>query len=325
MSKIFITGGAGFIGYFIARELLSIGDKVVIYDAFLNYANPFASHYNEYLKFRLDNLKGRAVIIRGDVRNKNELFRAIVEHKPDIIVHLAALPIATASNRFSEDAMSINLNGTVNVLESIRLVPSVKRFVYASSSMVYGNFEYIPADEEHPKKPLDVYGATKKAGELLTRAYTRQYGIQHTIIRPSAVYGPTDANLRVSQIFVDNALQGKALILHNGGSSKLDFSFVEDVAHGFVLAMKSKKAVNQTFNITRGEGRSLREFVDILKQHIPNIKVKYKERPKSEKRPERGALDISKARKLLGYNPQFSLEKGIEKYIDFVRRIGVVK
>ena len=154
--------------------------------------------------------------------------------------------------------------------------------------------------------------------------FSKQYGIKYTIIRPSAVYGPTDVNRRVTQIFIENALKGKPLVLHNGGTSKLDFSYVEDVAEGFVLALKSSKAENETFNITMGEGRSLKELANIIKSNIPLAKIEYKEAPKEEKRPERGALDIAKARKLLGYTPKYSLEEGMKKYIDFVKKSGVI-
>ncbi|HLD43213.1 MAG TPA: NAD-dependent epimerase/dehydratase family protein [Candidatus Nanoarchaeia archaeon] len=319
MDKIFLTGGAGFIGYHIVKQLLKRGDSIVIYDAFQNFADPRKSKYAKYLDFRLKDLGNQATIIRGDIRNNGLLVRSLKEHKPNIVVHLAALPIAPVSDKLSEDAMTINLQGTVNVLEAMRESPFVRRFIYASSSMVYGDFQYTPADESHPKAPTGVYGATKKCGELLTRVFSKQLGFDHTIIRPSAVYGPTDANNRVSQLFVDAALEGRPLILHGGGASKLDFSYVEDVAEGFILAMKSEKAANQTFNITAGQGRSIREYAEIVKKHVPEARTE--ERPADFSSPERGALGISKARSLLGYDPKYSIEIGIKKYIDFIRKI----
>lgn len=322
MSKIFLTGGAGFIGSFISKELIKEKDDVTIYDAFLNFVDPSESNYENLLKLRLSDVRDKVKIERGDIRHKDHLLRALQEYQPEIVVHLAALPIAKASNIHSEDAFGINLYGTVNVLESIRQVKSVKRFVYASSSMVYGNFEYSPADEEHPTKPIDVYGGTKLAGEVLTRAYGKRFNIEYTIIRPSAVYGPTDSNKRVSQIFVEDALKGKTLKLDGGGTTKLDFTFVEDTAHGFVLAMKSENAKDETFNITRGEGRSLKEFVDILKTLLPDIKTEIT--PVDKERPKRGALDISKARKLLGYKPKYSIEEGLKIYVDFVKKSGIL-
>lgn len=315
--KVLITGGAGFIGYHVAQQLVREGDQVIVYDQFLNFADPEQSRYGRYLGLRMDFLKRHTTLVRGDIRHKMHLFKTVEEHEPDAVIHLAALPIAAASNKFSEDAVEINLHGTVNVLETIRASRSVRRFVFASSSMIYGNFQTQPVTEEHPANPIDVYGATKLSAEIITRAYQNQYGIPYTIIRPSAVYGPTDANQRVSQIFVENVLLGKPLVLHNKGCSTLDFSYVEDVASGFCLALKSPRAENETFNITRGEGHSLKEFVDMVQQLTgKETQITYKDA--DTKRPERGALDITKARNLLGYAPAHSLEDGLKKYVAFV-------
>lgn len=319
MTKFFLIGGAGFIGSYITRELLEQGDEVIIYDAFVNFLSAFETNYPIYLLERFRDIKDKVTIIRGDIRHRGHLIRTLREHQPEIIIHLAALPIATESNKNSEEAKTINLDGTINILEVIRDCPFIKRFVYTSSSMVYGDFKYSPADENHPTEPIEVYGATKLAGEILTKAYGHRYKIEWTIIRPSAVYGPTDSNRRVTQIFVENGLAGKKLVMHGSGDSKLDFSYVKDVAHGFVLAAKSQKAAYQIFNITAGQGRSLREYVQILRKKVPEIEVE--EKPADERRPERGTLSIEKARKLLGYNPQWTLEKGIPEYVDFVNKV----
>ena len=141
MAKVLITGGLGFIGTFITKKLIEQGDKVLIYDAFLNFVDPNKSKYNDYLKIRLDMLGDKPIIVRGDIRHKAHFQRVMDKFRPDLVINMAALPIATASNNFSEDAMSINLNGVVNILESLKSAPYVKRFLYTSSSMVYGNFE----------------------------------------------------------------------------------------------------------------------------------------------------------------------------------------
>ncbi len=321
MSKVLITGGAGFIGYFITKELLVRGDEVIIYDAFVNYASPLRSHYSQYLNIRLADIQNNVRLIRGDVRHRGCLVRALKGTKPEIVIHLAAIPIATVSNQFSEGAIEINLNGTTTVIEAIRVADSVKRFIYASSSFVYGNFKYTPADEKHSTSPIDIYGGTKLSGEILTKAFSKRSGIEYVIVRPSAVYGPTDANRRVTQIFLENALQGAPLTLHNGGLSKLDFTYVTDTAHGFVLAAYASEAKDKTFNITRGEGRSLKELVEILQSLIPDVKT-IEDKP-NEVRPVRGALDISKAKTLLGYEPKYSLEEGMKLYLDFVKKIGI--
>jgi UDP-glucose 4-epimerase len=195
-------------------------------------------------------------------------------------------------------------------------VDFVERFVYTSSSMVYGDFQQYSANEEHPKNPKDIYGGTKLAGEILTQSFSRLFGIEYTIIRPSAVYGPTDVNRRVSGLFIDSALKGTELVLHGGGRTKLDFSYVKDTAHGFVLATLSDEARNEVFNVTRGEARSLLDFAEILKTWFPELKMRIE--PHQAHRPKRGTLDISKARELLGYHPMYPLEDGIAETVDYV-------
>lgn len=319
MATVLITGGAGFIGSYVTRELLARGEQVIIYDAFIQYVSPLESYYCAHLRERFRGIQNHVVIVRGDTRNKNELRKTILKYKPERIIHLAALPLADLADTHSEEALESILHGTVNLLDILRDVGFVKRFVYTSSSMIYGDFLYHPADEEHPKNPKDIYGGTKLAGEILVQSYGRRYEIDYTIVRPSAVYGPTDINRRVSQIFIENALRGENLILHNGGRTRLDFTYVKDVARGFVLAMYKPEARNEIFNITRGEGRSLREYAEILQKLLPHVEII--EQPSNIFRPERGALDISKAKKLLGYEPEYSLEEGIQEYVDYFKKI----
>ena len=323
MATVLLTGGAGFIGSFIAKELLRKKHRVVIYDSFIQYISPLDSLYQFYLKERLKDIRSSVVIERGDTRDKSHVAHFIAKHRPNHIIHLAALPIADLSDNNPEEALSTILTGTVNLLEAIRDIGGVDRFVYASSRMVYGDFHLEPIKENHPKNPKDIYGGTKLAGEILTQAYGRRFGIEYTIVRPSAVYGPTDSNQRVSQIFLESAFANKELILHGGGEERLDFTYVEDVAVGFTLATFSKKAANEIFNITYGQGRSLKEFSDILKNYFPNLKTV--ELPRSRYRPKRGTLDIGKAKRLLNYQPKYNLEKGIRQYKKFIEQSGALK
>jgi nucleoside-diphosphate-sugar epimerase len=320
--KILIVGGAGFIGHFIAKELLEKGHRVFIYDNFSNYIPPEEGHYPFYLQRRLEDIKNFSELVRGDIRDKEFLTKTIKEIKPEVVINLVAIPLANASNVFFEDAIQINLNGHINLLGAMRVVDSVKRFIYTSSSFVYGHFKYDPADENHPTHPIDIYGGTKLSCEILTKSYSERFGVEYTIIRPSAVYGPTDSNRRVSQIFIENAIKGQPLILYNGGQDKVDFTYVSDAAHGFVLAALSPKAKNETFNITAGQARSAEEFAKILDKLIPGG-VKTIIKPTDEKKPIRGSLDIKKARNLLGYEPKYSLEDGLKEYIEYIKLTGL--
>ena len=313
-----ITGGSGFIGSNICAKLLEKNYQPVVFDAFIQYISPFESTYQKHLAFRFKNTKERVIFERGDTRDKGDVRRVILKHRPEIIIHLAALPIADLSFTHTEETVQSIINGTVNILEVIRELDFIKRFVYASSSMVYGDFLKIPAPEDHPKAPKDIYGGTKLAGEILTETYGRRFGIEYTIIRPSAVYGPTDVNRRVIQVFIENALQGKKLVIRGDKSNLIDFTYVEDCANGFVLAALSENAVNQAFNITRGQGRNLIEVADNLKAYFPEVEIEHQ--PMDKNRPLRGALSIQKAQDLLNYQPQISLEEGIIKYCEFYKK-----
>jgi UDP-glucose 4-epimerase len=316
VNKILITGGLGFIGYHIAKELLGHNIEVILYDANLNYSTPLESPYAAYLSYRLNDLKNKTCIIQGDIRNRGCFSRAIKETTPDLVIHLASIPTHKASDQFAEEAIQINLNGTVNILECLKRADSVKRFVFASSSFIYGDFDYEPADENHPAHPIDIYGGTKLLGEILTTTFSKKFGMEYTIIRPEAVYGPTDANHRVTQILINAALAGKPLTLYDGGQEKIDFTYVKDTAHGFVLAALSDNAKNETFNITRGEGKTVKELAEAINKKIPGTTIQIK--PSNERRPKRGTLNNAKAKMVLGYEPQYNIEKGINEYIDFI-------
>jgi len=322
MSKILITGGAGFIGSYVCRRLLDMGHEVVVYDAFVHYISPLKSILKEYTELRFRGIADQIEFRRGDTRDKAHLRRVIVETRPDRILHLAALPIADLSNRHSEEALTSILEGAVNVLEVLRDVDFVDRFVYISSSMIYGDFEVIPAPEDHPKRPKDIYGGTKYAGEVMTETYSRRYEIPYSIIRPSAVYGPYDVNRRVTQIFIENALLGKPITLFGGGLQALDFTYIEDVTEGMIKVMFHENAEGEAFNITYGRGYTLRELADILLTQCPDLEVKVVEE-EDVFRPTRGALSIEKAKKIVGYDPQISLEEGIKRYLEVYRNLDV--
>ncbi len=322
MSKILITGGAGFIGSYVCRRLLDMGHEVVVYDAFVHYISPLKSILKEYTELRFRGIADQIEFRRGDTRDKAHLRRVIMETRPDRILHLAALPIADLSNRHSEEALTSILEGAVNVLEVLRDVDFVDRFVYISSSMIYGDFEVIPAPEDHPKRPKDIYGGTKYAGEVMTETYSRRYEIPYSIIRPSAVYGPYDVNRRVTQIFIENALLGKPITLFGGGLQALDFTYIEDVIEGMIKVMFHENAEGEAFNITYGRGYTLRELADILLTQCPDLEVKVVEE-EDVFRPTRGALSIEKAKKIVGYDPQISLEEGIKRYLEVYRNLDV--
>ena len=323
IKKVLITGGCGFIGSFLSRELLKQGCELLLFDAFINYIDPFTSNYQHFLNARMRDVLGKVKIERGDIRVQKRMQQLMIEWKPDAVVHLAALPGAKESTAYPTEALQINVDGTLSVLEGVKACGSVKRFIFTSSSFVYGNFKRPIADEEHPTDPIDVYGGSKLTGEVLTRSYSRQHGFEHVVIRPSAVYGFGDCNRRVTQQLIENAMNGKPLVLHDGGRSSIDFSYVTDVADGFARALRTPAAANQTFNITRGNARTVLDFATEVKKHFPNAQLV--EKPPDTSRPERGTLSIEKARKLLGYDPKIDIEQGIKEYVALLREFGPKK
>lgn len=331
MTTYFLTGGEGFIGYHISKQLATDPDaEIVTYDAQKHYVPLDSSYWPTFVQHRLETMDDENVTrIRGDTTDRGLLKESLETHEPDVIIHLAALPIANVSNKYPEEARTNILDGTITLLDVLREVEfDFERVVYTSSSMVYGDFDtdgdgnILPAREDDDCSPKGLYGSMKLSGEHITRAYTERFGIPHTIIRPSAVYGPTDANRRVTEIFLTNAMKGEKLRLDNGGYHKLDFTYVEDLAQGFITAATHENAINETFNMTRGEGRSIRELAAVVADLVPGTETYEKEIDVT--RPNRGALDISKARELLGYEPEHSLEEGMRKYHDFVETAGVV-
>jgi len=314
MERILIIGGAGFIGSRLARKFIERDYEVAVLDSFQHFVSPLDIDYSAVLAKRFEGIRDRVHMLRGDARYKDDLSHAVDDFRPERIIHLAALPISKMSNVHIEEALASTVTSTANILQVVAGRDFVKRFVYTYSSMVYGNFQYVPCDEQHPRNPNGIYGGVKLAGEDITRSFGNRFGISWSIVRPSAVYGPNDINGRVSQIFLDGARSGDLLHVKGGDATKLDFTFVDDTAEGMFLIATRDAAHQEVFNITRGEGRSLMEYVEILRRFFPDLVVEIEEHDKDM--PLRGALDIEKARTLLGYEPRYRLEDGIIEYLE---------
>ena len=318
-----ITGGAGFIGSHIAQCLITEGhvDNVVLLDHFGRYTDSARPGFTDYRSLRLKPVEDRVIVERGEPKFGALLVRLLNRYRPKYIFHLAALPLAKPNNLNVEEAREGSVDATGSLLEMINELSQIngyhpERFIYASSSMVYGDFVTDPATEEHPTNPKEVYGTMKLGGEIVTRGLGNFFNIPFAIVRPSAVYGPTDMNRRVSQIFIEKALRGEKLNVQ-GAQEALDFTYIKDIAKGFVLAATRPKGAGETFNITAGHAATLLDFVKCIQEHVPGVKYEITERDAF--RPKRGTLSIEKARKLIGYEPQYTLSKGVAEYVAFMR------
>lgn len=179
--------------------------------------------------------------------------------------------------------------------------------------MVYGHFDGDEVTEDTVCNPLGIYGALKYAGEKLVIAYNQVFNLPYTIIRPSALYGERCVSRRVGQIFLENAVQGKNVVIHGEGADKLDFTYIQDLIQGVVKVIENPNAINQIFNITYGQGRQIREMANLVQESFPSIQIEYLS--KDSLVPDRGTLSIEKAKRLIGYKPTYSLEKGYLEYI----------
>ena len=163
--------------------------------------------------------------------------------------------------------------------------------------------------------PLGIYGALKFAGEKLVIGYNQVFGMNYTIIRPSALYGERCVSRRVGQVFIENALRGDSIRVKGDGSDRLDFTYIGDLVEGIVAALADDNAYNQVFNMTFGCGRSVAELVALLRSHFGDLAVQYE--TKDDLTPDRGTLSIEKARRLIGYAPQYDLERGFQRYLEW--------
>jgi len=325
MKKIVLIGGAGFIGHNLAMHLKSKGHDVTIIDSFsvnnlLNFNDNDIENKNLYraiLNNRIDLIgKNNIKLMVEDARNYHQLSKAITNLEPEVIVHLAAVSHANRSNKTPHDTFDHSLRTLENVLDICKGIGS--RLVYISSSMVYGDFNSQIVNEETICKPKGIYGALKYAGEIIIKSYSEVFGLPYTIVRPSALYGERCVSRRVGQIFIENLIQGKKIIINGNGNEKLDFTYITDLVNGIEKCCILEKAINQTFNITFGKGRKINDLIKILKSEFGKINVIYNE--KDSLMPERGTLSNEKSINLLDYKSSYPLEKGYLQYIDWYKK-----
>ena len=328
--KITLIGGGGFIGHNLALSLHKLGAQVDIIDSLqvnnlyaFGKASPELLHRDLYLKIinqRLDMLRNANISLHlQDARDYHALSRILTDIAPDVVIHLAAVSHANKSNKDPYSTFDHSLRTLENALDNSR--SSIKHFIYFSSSMVYGNFQDAAVTEETICNPIGIYGALKYAGEKLVIAYNQVFNLPYTIIRPSALYGERCVSRRVGQIFLENAVQGKNVVIHGDGSDKLDFTYIQDLIQGVVKIIENPKAINETFNITCGQGREIREMAEMVKESFPTVEIEYL--PKDALMPDRGTLSIEKAKRLIGYEPQYPLHKGYKEYINWYKNFMV--
>ena len=309
--NILITGGLGFIGSNVAQTLKRLNIFPLLLDSVYNYGGIPKDEFDNLYAHRLEIHKD-CTIIDNNIINKDHLLSIFNSYKPDLVIHCAS---PSRQKAFLSDmpwSSRTMAEGLLNILDA-SVKNNVKKIVYISSSMVYGNFSDF-VQETQICNPLNEYGVFKLAGENLVRHYTRLYDLPHVILRPSAVYGPSDYSDRVISKFFSCAFNNSQLLI-NGANERLDFSYVTDIAEGIVKASLCN-VKNETYNISKGESFSLTEAANIIIDIVKSGTISIAEKDKNM--PSRGALSIIKAQRDFGYNPQVSLWQGIRKQYEWL-------
>lgn len=316
--KIVVTGGMGLIGHNIVSKLEN-DHEIVIIDNHTNYDFIPQQQIDSLInarRLKISKYKNYIVDIT-DIHHINLIFR---NFQPDLVIHCASYPRQKAVEADPAMGAKVMCEGLTNLLES-SVKNNVKRFVYISSSMVYGDFEH-DVTEDSPCNPIGQYGIFKLMGEKLVQDYSRRTNIEHVIIRPSAVYGELDVEDRVVSKFVLGAIRGQTLKV-NGPDEILDFTYVDDAAEGIVQASLSPNTPNQLYNITRSADQmwTLKQAAELAISLAGKGELIVG--PRDLSFPKRGRLSIEKAVKDFNYNPKVNVQDGFKKYYEWLKASSI--
>lgn len=314
--NILVTGGAGFIGSHLVERLL--GEKtwrVSVVDDFNDFYAPALKRGNVEAHLTDENYQ----LFEADISDADSLQKIFARNDFDVIVHLAARAGVRPSLRQPKLYAETNINGTLNLLELARQF-GVKQFVFGSSSSVYGNNEKVPFSEDdkifHPISP---YAATKAAGELLCHTYSHLYGIRAVCLRFFTVYGARQRPDLAIRKFSELITNGAPIQVFGDGTSRRDYTFVDDIIEGVRAAIDYDRSMFEIFNLGESDTVELRYLIELLEKNLGKAAII----DRREIQPgdvRQTFADISKARELLGYNPQTKIETGIKKFVEWFSR-----
>lgn len=304
--NVLVTGAAGFIGSWTAKELAKQGHNVIGIDNFNDYYSP---------QFKKSNIKELKIKIHDvDIRNYSKLKDIIKSGKIDSVIHLAAMVGVRPSIENPFIYEDVNVKGTLNMLELAK-ENKIKKFVFASSSSVYGNSKEIPFSEEGKTNPISPYAATKKSGEALCHAYSYLYKMPITCLRFFTVYGPCGRPDMAPYKFVDRIAHEMQIEMFGDGTTRRDYTYVSDIVSGVVKSMDLSKEF-EIINLGCGNPIKLKDFISVIEKNLgKKAKIVRKEMQAGD--VEQTYADISKARKLLGYSPKVKVEEGMKIFCDW--------
>jgi nucleoside-diphosphate-sugar epimerase len=317
MERYLVSGGAGFIGSHIAERLLREGNFVRVLDNF-----SFGKEENLSFVSRYSLPSTRYSLIRGDIRDSNTCQRAC--EGIDIVFHQAALRSVPKSLKNPADYNLVNINGTLNMLEAAK-EKGVKRFIFASSSSIYGDTEHFPQKETDLPGLISPYALTKLAGEYYCRVYSQNYALSTVCLRYFNVFGPRqaldDEYAVVIPKFIHCLLNNQSPPIFGTGKQSRDFTYIDNVVQANILAAITSGASGQVFNIANGKDNTVLQLVDTLNK-ITGKSIKPQFKPVRAGDAFRTLADISKAEEFLGYKPGVDFSEGLARTVEWFKKNG---
>ncbi len=318
--RVFVTGAAGFVGSRLSKALVARGDTVVGFDNFNDYYG--REHKDRHLVDLLP-LAPRFKLVEGDLRDAGGLRDLFQREKPDAVAHLAGMAAVRYSVEFPLLYADVNVQGSVNVIDAARLAGNQPTCILASTGSVYGADTPVPfvetAAADHPLAP---YPASKRAMELFAHSYAHLYGLPTTVVRFFNVYGPHGRPDMMPWQWTLKILRGEPLTLYNGGNMKRDWTYVDDIVDGLILAI-DKRLPNEILNLGCASPVANLAFVSILERLLEK-KAIIENTPVPPSEPLITYADVTKARQMLGYEPKVPVAEGLKRFVEWMRAERIV-
>jgi len=307
-SRILVTGGAGFIGSEVVKQLIKKNSFVTVLDN-------FSSGKKQYLPKNIKKLK----IIKGDITDEKTVGKAVKNQ--DYVIHLAALPFIPDSFYYPADFFNVNTIGSVNLLWKSIQSNSVKRFIQISTSEVYGSAQQVPMDENHITAPHSTYAVSKLAGDRAAFTLYKENGFPVVIIRPFNSYGPNYTQPYIIPEIMNQLLNGNRELMLGNIDATRDFTYVSDTANAIIRSLNSKKAIGEIINVGSGNEISIRELAfRIAKIAKIKIKIRYDEARERPYDVNRLICNNKKAKKLLDWKPKTTMDEGLKKIFQWATK-----
>ena len=313
--KILILGGHGFIGSHTSNILKSMGHTIGVVDCYHRYYTFPKAEYDKISELRIQH-SNADLVYNGHIEDVPFMENVFKQFKPEVVIHVATYPNAYMVKRNVIDATGNMITATATILD-LCVEHKVGKIVFASSSMVYGDFKVDAPDENEETNPLTLYGSYKLMGEKMCKIWLREKDLNYTILRPSALYGTRDMITRVISKMTESAIKSGIIKVY-GATNKLDFSWVEDVASAFAISATDDNTTNKTFNCARGKGRMIIEAAEMVRSKFGGKILEY---PADDFYPNRDTLNSDKLKYATEWSPKVDIEKGVPEYLNWFEKI----